>query len=282
MLEYSNVEVLRRNHVGDWGTQFGTLIEYLFEKFPNLEVVTDQAIGDHERRFDSDPGFEERAQQAVGGEEKYCKAWAQICEVNGDNGFSFFDYLSLYIYVTNVGQRKHFEMFFTAAKHAGWLPVNDNMYPKASHVHFADEWTEDKLVQIAEAVGYGVKKDPLYSYKIYLMMGNTAVYLLCAHARICSIIRKSGKDTVELKKEHARNFTSILSHFSILIHLHLSSGYSCTGTIVLGHPDEHVLGLHLRQFAEVTDAFGKILFLIVEETCTILLPNVLCEYLYNL
>ncbi|CAA2968976.1 arginine--tRNA ligase, chloroplastic mitochondrial-like isoform X2 [Olea europaea subsp. europaea] len=47
MLEYSNVNVLRRNHVGDWGTQFGMLIEYLFEMFPNGEV-NDQAIGDLE------------------------------------------------------------------------------------------------------------------------------------------------------------------------------------------------------------------------------------------
>ncbi|KAL0308559.1 UNVERIFIED_CONTAM: Arginine--tRNA ligase, chloroplastic/mitochondrial [Sesamum radiatum] len=46
MLEFSKVEVLRRNHVGDWGTQFGMLIEYLFEKFPSGEVSGDQAIGD--------------------------------------------------------------------------------------------------------------------------------------------------------------------------------------------------------------------------------------------
>nr|DAD48298.1 TPA_asm: hypothetical protein HUJ06_018235 [Nelumbo nucifera] len=74
--------------------------------------------------------------------------------------------------------------------------------------------------------------------------GNTAVYLLYAHARICSIIRKSGKDIEELKE---------------------------TGEIVLGHADERVLGLHLLQFAET-----------VEEACNNLLPNVLCEYLYNL
>ncbi|KAI8032759.1 Arginine--tRNA ligase, cytoplasmic [Camellia lanceoleosa] len=72
MLEFSNVEVLWRNHVGDWSTQFGMLIEFLFEKFPNMEVVNDQAIGDLEafykaskQRLDSDPGFKERAQQAV-------------------------------------------------------------------------------------------------------------------------------------------------------------------------------------------------------------------------
>lgn len=37
------------------------------------------------------------------------------------------------------------------------------------------------------------------SWKIF-EQGNTAVYLLYAHARICSIIRKSGKDIEELKK----------------------------------------------------------------------------------
>ncbi|KAI7979015.1 hypothetical protein LOK49_Contig556G00001 [Camellia lanceoleosa] len=72
MLEFSNVEVLRRYHVGDWGTQFGMLIEFLFEKFPNVVAVNDQAIGHLEafykaskQRFDSDLEFRERAQQAV-------------------------------------------------------------------------------------------------------------------------------------------------------------------------------------------------------------------------
>ncbi|MED6150592.1 hypothetical protein PIB30_099692, partial [Stylosanthes scabra] len=74
--------------------------------------------------------------------------------------------------------------------------------------------------------------------------GNTAVYLLYAHARICSIIRKSGKDIEEVKKN---------------------------AKIALDHDDERALGLHLLQFSEV-----------VEEACTNLLPNVLCEYLYNL
>ncbi|MBA0564508.1 hypothetical protein Golob_009446, partial [Gossypium lobatum] len=93
MLEFSKVKVLRRNHVGDWGTQFGMLIEFLFEKFPNFEDATETAIGDlqafykaSKQRFDSDPAFKERSQQAVvrlqGGEEKYRRAWAQICEIS--------------------------------------------------------------------------------------------------------------------------------------------------------------------------------------------------------
>jgi arginyl-tRNA synthetase len=72
MFEFSNVGVLRRNHVGDWGTQFGMLIEYLFEKFPNWQEIGSQAIGDlqifykaSKHRFDNDPEFKERAQQGV-------------------------------------------------------------------------------------------------------------------------------------------------------------------------------------------------------------------------
>ncbi|CAK9172712.1 unnamed protein product [Ilex paraguariensis] len=382
MLEFSNVEVRRRNHVGDWGTQFGMLIEHLFDKFPNGEVASDQAIGDLEafykaskQRFDSDSGFKERAQKAVvslqGGVDKYRKAWTQICEISRrgyekvyqrlgvyleEKGESFYnpyipsvlellsqkglieesegarvifiegkniplivvkkdggynyastDLAALWyrlneekaewiIYVTDVGQREHFEMVFTAAKLAGWLPAEDNKYPKTSHVGFglvlgedgkrfrtrstevvrlvdlldeaksrckavliergkSEEWTADELEQTAEAVGYGaikyadLKNNRLtnYTFSFDQMLndkGNTAVYLLYAHARICSIIRKSGKDLEELKK---------------------------TGTIELNHQDERALGLHLLQFAEV-----------VEEACTNLLPNVLCEYLYNL
>jgi len=93
MLEFSKVDVLRRNHVGDWGTQFGMLIQYLFEEFPDWEEVGEQAIGDlqafykaSKQRFDEDAAFKERAQQAVvrlqGGEEKYHKAWQQICDIS--------------------------------------------------------------------------------------------------------------------------------------------------------------------------------------------------------
>ncbi|VFQ63033.1 unnamed protein product [Cuscuta campestris] len=382
MLEFSNVEVLRRNHVGDWGTQFGMLIAYLFEKFPNWQAASAQAIGDLEafykdskRRFDSDPAFKERAQKAVvslqGGDEEYRKAWLQICEISrkefqkiydrlgvrleemgesfynpiipeviellnkkglteesdgarvifiegknyplivvkSDGGYNYSstDLAAIWyrlntekaewiIYVTDSGQRDHFEMVFVAARRAGWLPSEENAYPKASHVGFgmvlgedgkrfrtrstevvklidlldeaksrckaalvergkADEWTEEELEQTAEAVGYGavkyadLKNNRLtnYTFNFDQMLndkGNTAVYLLYAHARICSIIKKSGKDIEELIKNE---------------------------TLDLAHKDERVLGLHLLQFPEV-----------VEEACSNLLPNLLCEYLYNL
>lgn len=93
MLEYCNVQVLRRNHVGDWGTQFGMLIEYLFEEHPNLEGGVDQAVAELQTmykaskgKFDNDPVFKEKAQRAVvrlqSGEDNYRQAWQQICDVS--------------------------------------------------------------------------------------------------------------------------------------------------------------------------------------------------------
>ena len=36
VLEFLGHEVIRTNHVGDWGTQFGMLIAELDERFPNF------------------------------------------------------------------------------------------------------------------------------------------------------------------------------------------------------------------------------------------------------
>lgn len=40
LLEYLGHDVLRINHVGDWGTQFGMLIAHLQDKFPNYLTVS--------------------------------------------------------------------------------------------------------------------------------------------------------------------------------------------------------------------------------------------------
>lgn len=70
MYEYLGCEVIRRNHVGDWGTQFGMLTAYLDElsKTPNF----DWKISDLEefyrkakKRFDEDDKFASKARQFV-------------------------------------------------------------------------------------------------------------------------------------------------------------------------------------------------------------------------
>jgi arginyl-tRNA synthetase len=68
ILEYMGHDVVRANHVGDWGTQFGMLIAYMKETFPDYENQLpdikdlDGYYKAARHRFDSDPAFKKISQ----------------------------------------------------------------------------------------------------------------------------------------------------------------------------------------------------------------------------
>jgi arginyl-tRNA synthetase len=92
VLEFRGQEVLRINHVGDWGTQFGMLIAYLKEAYPQaLTTAYALDLGDlvsfykqAKIRFDEDEQFKEVARNQVvklqSGEEESILAWQLLCE----------------------------------------------------------------------------------------------------------------------------------------------------------------------------------------------------------
>lgn len=92
VLEFQGHDVLRLNHVGDWGTQFGMLIAYLREAYPDaLTTANALDLGDlvtlyrkAKQRFDEDEAFRETARQEVvrlqAGAEDTHKAWLLLCE----------------------------------------------------------------------------------------------------------------------------------------------------------------------------------------------------------
>lgn len=91
-LEFRGYQVLRLNHLGDWGTQFGMLITYLDEVCPEALTTADALdIGDLEtfykqakQRFDQDETFKQTAKNKVvqlqAGDEKTRRAWQLLCE----------------------------------------------------------------------------------------------------------------------------------------------------------------------------------------------------------
>lgn len=92
LLEFLGHDVIRINHIGDWGTQFGMLIAHLQDKFPNYAVesppISDlQAFyKESKTRFDEDENFKKRAYSSVvklqSFEASHKKAWELICDVS--------------------------------------------------------------------------------------------------------------------------------------------------------------------------------------------------------
>lgn len=94
LMEYVGHDVLRLNHVGDWGTQFGMLINLLQEKFPNyLTDVKELPVSDLQtfykeakKRFDEDEEFKKRSYACVvelqSHNPDFLKAWNLICDVS--------------------------------------------------------------------------------------------------------------------------------------------------------------------------------------------------------
>ena len=92
VLEFRGHPVLRLNHVGDWGTQFGMLITHLKQVAPEaLEHPDAVDLGDlvafyrqAKARFDADEVFQATAREEVvklqGGEPVSLKAWGLLCE----------------------------------------------------------------------------------------------------------------------------------------------------------------------------------------------------------
>jgi len=94
ILEFAGQEVIRDNHLGDWGTPFGMLIEHLLdvgEDSTDADQLRSNPNGFYQaarRKFDSDPEFAERARQRVvllqGGDEGTLQLWQHLVDMSLD------------------------------------------------------------------------------------------------------------------------------------------------------------------------------------------------------
>ena len=91
-LEFRGEHVIRQNHMGDWGTQFGMLLAHLNDKLASNEVA-ETALADLENfyreakvRFDDEEGFADRARDYVvklqSGEAQCAVLWQQFIDIS--------------------------------------------------------------------------------------------------------------------------------------------------------------------------------------------------------
>ncbi len=108
VLEALGHGVIRQNHVGDWGTQFGMLIAYLeesgegSEELSDLETFYRAAKG----RFDSDADFAERARQRVvalqAGEPETRALWQKFIDISLSHCQATYDRLGTTLTMNDV------------------------------------------------------------------------------------------------------------------------------------------------------------------------------------
>jgi len=94
LFEFLGYDVLRLNHIGDWGTQFGMLIAYMKERVPEIfsgEVEAElpelmEWYKASKKCFDSDPEFKKRSQLEVVKLQSHADdsthAWNKICDIS--------------------------------------------------------------------------------------------------------------------------------------------------------------------------------------------------------
>ncbi|WP_030755357.1 arginine--tRNA ligase [Streptomyces griseus] len=113
ILEFTGETVVRRHHIGDWGTQFGMLIQYLTEHPHELdheadgaEVSGEEAMSNLNRLykasralFDSDEEFKTRARARVvdlqAGDEETLALWQRFVDESKIYFYSVFDKLDM-------------------------------------------------------------------------------------------------------------------------------------------------------------------------------------------
>ncbi|MGW5372622.1 arginine--tRNA ligase [Streptomyces sp. NPDC004009] len=113
LLEFAGESVVRRHHIGDWGTQFGMLIQYLDEHPHELDHKDSQVSGEEamsnldrlykaaRKLFDSDEEFKTRARRRVvdlqAGDPKTLAMWQRFVDESKIYFFSVFEKLDMEI-----------------------------------------------------------------------------------------------------------------------------------------------------------------------------------------
>ncbi len=104
-LEFRGDKVIRQNHMGDWGTQFGMLLAHLSDKLASDEVA-ETALADLENfyreakiRFDDEEGFADRARDYVvklqGGDEECATLWQQFIDISIKHSEEIYEQLNV-------------------------------------------------------------------------------------------------------------------------------------------------------------------------------------------
>ncbi|MFF4450727.1 arginine--tRNA ligase [Streptomyces sp. NPDC001502] len=134
ILEFTGEKVIRRHHIGDWGTQFGMLIQYLLEHPHELDHKSDEEVSGEEAMsnlnrlykasralFDSDEEFKTRARARVvdlqAGDAQTLALWQRFVDESKIYFYSVFNKLDMDIQDPDVvGESGYNDMLVETCK----------------------------------------------------------------------------------------------------------------------------------------------------------------------
>ena len=214
--------VIRQNHIGDWGTQFGMLIAHLADRTdagPVEELAEVEAqYQAAKRRFDAEPAFAERARQTVvrlqaGGADELA-AWGRLVDTTRRHAEEIYGRLG--VLLTRADERgesfynPRLDPLVASLQSAGVAEVSDG----ATVVFIEGEKTPLMVRKSDGGFGYGTTDLAALAFRVAELRADRVVYLVDArqaqHFRqVFAAARKAGLATPEVMLEHA-SFGSVL------------------------------------------------------------------------
>ena len=108
VLEALGHTVIRQNHVGDWGTQFGMLLTFMDETGAASDSLADleQFYRSAKQRFDEDQDFQDRSRRAVvklqSGDEAMLAQWEKFIHISMSHCQGLYDRLGIDLTAADV------------------------------------------------------------------------------------------------------------------------------------------------------------------------------------
>ncbi|AMO57900.1 arginyl-tRNA synthetase [Endozoicomonas montiporae] len=224
-LEFLGHKVIRQNHLGDWGTQFGMLIAHLEElEQSNQEEAMDMELSDLEtfykaakKHFDDDEIFAAKARDYVvrlqAGEPHFKKLWKRLVDVTLSHNQEVYERLNVSLTPGDVmGESAYNDSLPVIIKELdskGLLSED-----QGAKVVFLDEFKNkdgDPMGVIVEKSGGGF----LYSttdlaairHRVHTLNANRVLYYVDARQgqhfeQVYTIARKAGFATDDVQLEH--------------------------------------------------------------------------------
>jgi arginyl-tRNA synthetase len=232
MLEFAGYKVIRQNHVGDWGTQFGMLIAFLLEQNPDIATNPDafhigdleQFYRDAKQKFDTDADFADTSRKYVVTLQSHdkiaIKLWQHIVNESRSHYQSVYDTLEVNLHEENeCGESFYNDMLPDIVKELrdkGIAEESDGaicVFPEGfktkdgSHLPFIIQKSDGAFL-------YATTDLAALRYRIKKLKANHIIYVTDSRQKLhfemlFATVRTAGWITDDIKVEHVM-FGSVL------------------------------------------------------------------------